>query len=100
MSLLVLLAVLAVLCVAAVVATGRGGELVDVEPDRSPMSELPDDVTADDLRALRFAVAFRGYRMDQVDAALDRLAAEVERRDHRIAQLEGLEHRDSRLDES
>ncbi len=87
-SLLVLLAVLVVLCVAAVVATGRGGELDDAEPDRSPMSELPDDVTADDLRALRFTVAFRGYRMDQVDAALERLATEIERRDHRIAQLE------------
>jgi len=87
--LLVLLGVLAVLCVAAVVAAGRGGGLADAEPDRSPWAELPEDVTSDSLRSLRFSIAFRGYRMDQVDAALDRLATELDRRDQRIAALEG-----------
>ena len=37
---------------------------------------------------LRFGVALRGYAMDQVDAVLDRLAADLEARDTRIAQLE------------
>ena len=38
--------------------------------------------------ALRFGVALRGYAMDQVDAVLDRLAAELDARDARIAELE------------
>jgi len=36
-----------------------------------------------------FHPAFRGYRMDQVDDVLDRLHAEVERRDQEIAGLRG-----------
>ncbi|HEX4471753.1 MAG TPA: DivIVA domain-containing protein, partial [Nocardioides sp.] len=38
-------------------------------------------VTADDLRRIRFPVAFRGYRMAEVDALLDRLAEEREAAD-------------------
>jgi DivIVA domain-containing protein len=35
---------------------------------------------ADDLRRVRFTTAFRGYRMAEVDALLDRLSAELELR--------------------
>jgi DivIVA domain-containing protein len=36
---------------------------------------LPDRLlTADDVAGLRFRTGLRGYRMDDVDAALDRLA--------------------------
>ncbi len=35
-------------------------------------------LTADDLRRVRFTTAFRGYRMSEVDALLDRLAAELD----------------------
>jgi DivIVA domain-containing protein len=35
-------------------------------------------VTADDLRRIRFPLAFRGYRMAEVDALIDRLAEELE----------------------
>jgi len=63
----------------AVVASGRG----------TPMSPAYDDahdalvpahgpVTADDLRRIRFPLAFRGYRMAEVDALLQRLAEERE----------------------
>jgi DivIVA domain-containing protein len=63
----------------AVVASGRG----------TPMSTAYDDahdalvpangpVTADDLRRIRFPLAFRGYRMAEVDALLLRLAEERE----------------------
>ena len=63
----------------AVVASGRG----------TPMSPAYDDaadalvpahgpVTADDLRRIRFPLAFRGYRMAEVDALLQRLAEEKE----------------------
>ena len=34
--------------------------------------------SADDLRRVRFSMAFRGYRMSEVDALLDRLARERE----------------------
>ena len=40
------------------------------------------------MDALRFTVALRGYRMDEVDAVLDRLVGEIEVRDARIAELE------------
>jgi DivIVA domain-containing protein len=63
----------------AVVASGRG----------TPMSPAYDDahdslvpahgpITADDLRRIRFPLAFRGYRMAEVDALLQRLAEERE----------------------
>jgi DivIVA domain-containing protein len=80
--------VLAVLAVIAVVAAGRGDPLADPVRDRAPF-QLPDETaTRGDIDALRFAVGFRGYRMDQVDAALDRLATAIEARDQRIAELE------------
>jgi DivIVA domain-containing protein len=34
-------------------------------------------LTAEDLRGMRFSTALRGYRMSEVDALLDRLAAEL-----------------------
>lgn len=89
MTLLVLLGVLAVLCVAALVATGRGDDLAEAPPDRSPFGELPDgEITAQHLKELKFSLAFRGYRMDEVDAVIDRLSAELAARDARIAELD------------
>jgi DivIVA domain-containing protein len=35
-------------------------------------------VRAEDLRRVRFPLAFRGYRMAEVDALLDRLAAQLD----------------------
>ena len=71
----------AVMGVAAVVATGRGGSMREVLPDR-PDVLLPTDgpLTAQELREVRFTTAFRGYRMEEVDALLDRLVAELEQR--------------------
>jgi DivIVA domain-containing protein len=88
--LLLLLAVLAVLAAIAVVAAGRGGSMSTSAPDRSPLGELPvDDVDRAAVDGLRFSLAFRGYRMDEVDGVLDRLSSEIETRDRRIAELEG-----------
>ncbi len=63
----------------AAVAAGRGAPLVEVYDDR-PDATVPTDgpVAADDLRRVRFSLAFRGYRMSEVDALLDRLATELE----------------------
>jgi DivIVA domain-containing protein len=79
---------MAVIAVVAGVVTGRiSGSM---EP---PVSSLPfrgllqDRVRAADLEHLRFDAALRGYRMDQVDGVLDRLAEELARRDGEIAAL-------------
>ncbi len=45
-------------------------------------------VAADDLERVRFGMALRGYRMAEVDALLDRLAAELRERDARLAARE------------
>jgi DivIVA domain-containing protein len=71
----------------AAVAAGDGGTL---EP---PVRDLPgppvDPGTADlaELSNARFPAVLRGYRMDAVDAVLDRVAGELAARDARIAAL-------------
>ncbi len=90
MSIVLLLAVLAVLAGVALVAAGRGSAMPDADPDRAPLGVLPPDtVGPPDVQRLRFSLAFRGYRMDEVDDVLDRLTAELAARDARIAELEG-----------
>jgi DivIVA domain-containing protein len=92
----VLVLVLLVLGAVAVVAAGRGGRLTPpagaAAHDRAPLA-LPgpaEPVGPEDVAQLRFALAFRGYRMDEVDLAMDRLGAELAERDARIAELEAL----------
>jgi DivIVA domain-containing protein len=82
------LVVAAVFGAIAWVAAGRGGGLDDPRQDR-PEPVLAEDrqLGRDDIDGARFAVAFRGYRMDQVDRLLDRLAAEIDQRDRLIADL-------------
>ena len=89
MTLVFLLAAILVIAVGAMLAVGRLGELPDVEPDRAPLA-LPDDrpMVRQDVDGVRFAVGMRGYRMDEVDDVLDRLATEVDQRDAKIAELE------------
>jgi hypothetical protein len=67
---------------------GRGETQPPAELDRSPV-ELPDDrpVTADDVRALRISVAFRGYRMSEIDWLIEQFALVLEERDAEIAAL-------------
>lgn len=69
----------------AVVASGRGEPMREVEADRAPFTlagtgaGVAADLSGDDLREVRFSTAVRGYRMDEVDALLARLAAQLER---------------------
>lgn len=86
---LAVLGVLAVVFVAALVATRDGELLVDAPRDRAD-HDLPlgAPVTPDDLDAVRFGMALRGYRMAEVDALLDRLSGELRERDVRLAELE------------
>jgi DivIVA domain-containing protein len=83
-----LLAVAAVFVLIAWLATGRGGQVGETHPDR-PDVALPDDrqLRKPDIDATRFTVGWRGYRMDEVDSVLDRLAAEIDYRDRLIAEL-------------
>jgi len=76
-----LFAVLVVLAIGgvAVVAAGTGAPLAREYDDR-PDAVVPADrpLTGADLRALRFSTAVRGYRASEVDALLDRLAAQLD----------------------
>lgn len=56
-------------------------EVYDDRPDVAVPASRP--LTADDLAAVQFNTGVRGYRMDEVDALLARLQAEMLERDSR-----------------
>ena len=93
--LLVAAVVAAALFGIVVVVFGRGEELPPLPPRATP-TRLPEgSLDGTDVRELRFPQAVRGYRMNDVDWVLDRLADELDRvgaeRDGlatRIAELE------------
>lgn len=62
----------------AMVAAGRGTPLAPAYDDRPDVSVPAGTLVGDDLRRVRFSLAFRGYRMSEVDALLDRVAAQLE----------------------
>jgi DivIVA domain-containing protein len=76
--------IVGVLGAVAVVASGRGGTMAEVFDDR-PDSRVQADgpLTSADIGRVRFSTAFRGYRMSEVDALLDRLTSEMESRETR-----------------
>lgn len=65
----------------AMLAAGHGEPMAPAYDDR-PDALVPADrrIEAGDLRKVRFSLAFRGYRMSEVDALLSRLATEMEPR--------------------
>lgn len=74
-------AVLAVAAMAGVaaVAAGHGTPMAPEHGDRPDAGVPPTGrLTADDLRAVHFPVVLRGYRQADVDALLERLAAQQE----------------------
>jgi DivIVA domain-containing protein len=82
--------VVALMGAVAVVAAGRGGSLAeswDDRPDARVQADGP--LTGQDLRRVRLTTAFRGYRMSEVDALLDRLAVELEDRDRATGSTAG-----------
>ena len=64
----------------AALAAGRGAPMSEAYDDR-PDALVPSSgpLGAQDVRKVRFSLAFRGYRMSEVDALLDRLARQLER---------------------
>ena len=72
-------AILVVLAMGGIAAGGRRPRHADGarvrRPARRRRARATADLGADDLRDVRFSLAFRGYRMSEVDSLLDRLAA-------------------------
>ena len=85
--LLTLLALAVVGVVAVLVARGEPLLVDDPVDPRALRWPVSDPVQPEDLREVRFTVALRGYRMDEVDRVLDDLRAALEQRDRQIAEL-------------
>lgn len=86
--LLVVLAVAAVVFLLASVLFGRGEELEALPPGMTPTRLPPTEVTAENVRELRFQQVFRGYKASEVDWALNRLAGELDDLNGQIVVLE------------
>lgn len=69
--------------VLGVVATVAAGKVGFLPPAETRLGATPPSgpLTSSDLRGVRFTLALRGYRMDEVDALLDRVAREWEERE-------------------
>lgn len=79
-TVLAVLGVLLVLFVAGVAATRNDVELAEAPPDVADLDLPVGELGAEDVRRVRFGVTLRGYRMSEVDALLDRVAAQLEER--------------------
>ena len=75
-----LFAVLIVLAMGgvALVAAGRTGALPEEYGDRPDVRVPAGRLHGADLRRVRFSLAFRGYRMSEVDTLLARLADQLD----------------------
>lgn len=82
----VLIAALVVGGVGALVA-GRLPGLAEVPADDAGDGLPEGRLSAEDLERARFPLAFRGYRMADVDAVLDRLRGDLRERDEQIERL-------------
>ncbi len=89
---MVALFVVVAIAIVGVVAVLVARDRPLIEPD--PVGGRPldwadqDGVSATSLARVRFAVALRGYRMEQVDRVLDDTRAALAGRDARIAELQ------------
>ena len=89
LNLLLALLTLGVVGVVAALLTGflTAGGLAEDE-STVPVRALPEGpLSGQEVGRLRFAAALRGYRMDQVDAAMDRLGAELDRLHEQLHRL-------------
>ncbi|MDQ3484325.1 MAG: DivIVA domain-containing protein [Actinomycetota bacterium] len=64
----------------AVIIAGRGDAMTDVYEDRPDVTVDRGPLTAADVAKVRFTTAVRGYRMDEVDAFVERLEADLRAR--------------------
>jgi DivIVA domain-containing protein len=86
--LFLLLLAIAVIGGVFAVAVGRIRGGLDEPVSTLPQRPLPERrLTADDVDTVRFSLGFRGYRMDEVDGVLNRLAEALTERDDEIRLL-------------
>lgn len=78
----------AVIFLLASMVFGRGEELEPLPPSATPTRLPATDIRGHDVRSLRFQQVFRGYKADEVDWALERLACELDDLRDRVALLE------------
>ena len=81
--------VAAVVYLVAALVFGRGEELAPMPAGATPTRLPARDLAGDDVRDLRFQQAVRGYRMSEVDWAVERLAAEIDTLRARLDRAEG-----------
>ena len=63
----------------AIVAVGSGGTMSEEYHDRPDVRVQADGpLTAQDLRAVRFTTAIRGYRASEVDSLIARLSEQLD----------------------
>ncbi|APU18946.1 DivIVA domain [Actinoalloteichus sp. GBA129-24] len=84
----VMLLVAAVVFLLVSVVFGSGEELAPLPPGVTPTTLPETSLAGADVRALRFQQAVRGYRMTEVDWALEKVAVEVDVLRTRVAELE------------
>jgi DivIVA domain-containing protein len=100
--LFLVLVALAVVAGVAAVALGhvRGG--LDEPTHTRPYRPLPEGrLEPDDIDDVRFSLALRGYRMEEVDAVLTRLSVALAERDDEVRLLRGrLANHESRHDDA
>ncbi|NMO02044.1 DivIVA domain-containing protein [Gordonia sp. TBRC 11910] len=76
--LLIMAIVVSTLFVVVWFVFGRGEDLPPIDPGTT-LTRLPrEGVTGDDVRAVRFRLAARGYRQSEVDWALEKVARELD----------------------
>lgn len=93
---LVLVAAVVVVGLLALTVAGRGGFAAPLTDPLRPVPPvlLPPDPSPEDVDLLRFSPGLRGYRMDQVDEALQVLSVALAERDEEISRLRGSGSRD------
>ncbi len=87
--LLVVIVVAAVLFAVGAFIAGRLDGAVPWPPDAKPFPLPEGRLDARDVARARFGLAFRGYRMADVDAALGQIAGELAARDAELDLLRG-----------
>lgn len=83
----VALAVGALFGLSAFVVGRMGTPLAPASPDAAGDGLPPGPLRPEDVDRIRFGLAFRGYRMQEVDDALDRLRGELGEREEEIRRL-------------
>lgn len=92
--LLVMVLVVAVVFAVVWFVFGRGEDLPALDPDTT-LTRLPRaGITGADVRDLRFALVFRGYKQAEVDWALEKLAREIDELRGVVLDLQGREAND------